>query len=41
MSDKSNKNKYKVLKKIGEGAFGTVYKGVIKGTNNLVAITST
>tara|TARA_B110000971_G_scaffold133699_1_gene136801 strand:- start:3876 stop:4787 length:912 start_codon:yes stop_codon:yes gene_type:complete len=31
-------NKYKVLKKIGEGAFGTVYKGVIKGTDNIVAI---
>lgn len=30
--------KYKVVKKLGEGAFGTVVKGVNTQTNELVAI---
>ena len=30
--------KYKVIKKIGSGAFGDVYKGMERETNNYVAI---
>ena len=31
-------NKYKIIKKIGQGAFGKVYKGLHKETNEYVAI---
>lgn len=31
-------NKYKVIKKLGEGAYGIVVKGVNINTNQLVAI---
>lgn len=38
MKNKNPKDKYELIKKIGSGSYGQVYKARIKNSNKIVAI---